>query len=112
MALIGDHCGLCSVRGLCDTYWGSGTTATAKVPEGTWYDLTGTVVREHGVKSFVLQEAKTNAEVLVRTPTPSYAVPMDRDIRILGARRVVDPDDEEALIAAVASVSEILVVDE
>ena len=82
------------------------------MPEGTWYDLTGTVVREHGVKSFVLQEAKTNAEVLVRTPTPSYAVPMDRDIRILGARRVVDPDDEEALIAAVASVSEILVVDE
>ncbi len=112
VALIGDHCGLCSVRGLCDTYWAGGTTATAKVPEGTWYDLAGTVVREHGVKSFGLQEAKTNAEVLVRTPTPSYAVPMNRDIRILGARRVVDPDEEEALIAAVASVSEILVLDE
>lgn len=111
-ALIGDHCDLCSVRGLCDTYWAAGTTATAKVPEGAWYDLAGTVVREHGVKSFVLQEAKTNAEVLLRTPTPSYAVPMDREIRILGARRVVDPDEEEALIAAVASVSEILVVDQ
>lgn len=110
-ALIGDHCGLCSVRGLCDTYLASGTTATAKVSEGAWYDLAGTVVREHGVKSFVLQEARTNAEVLVRTPTPSYAVPIGRDIRILGARRVVDPDEEEALIAAVASVSEILVVD-
>ncbi|MBK9474656.1 MAG: PD-(D/E)XK nuclease family protein [Tetrasphaera sp.] len=112
VALIGDHCGLCSVRGLCDTYWSTGTTATAEVSEETWYDLAGTVVREHGVKSFVLQEAKTNAEVLVRTPTPSYAVPMDRDIRILGARRVIDPDEEDALIAAVASVSEILVVDE
>lgn len=112
VALIGDHCGLCSVRGLCDTYWTGGIDATAEVPEGTWYDLAGTVVREHGVKSFVLREAQTNAEVLVRTSTPSYAVPMDRDIRILGARRVVDPDEEEALIAAVASVSEILVVDE
>lgn len=112
VATIGDHCGLCSVRGLCDTYWTSSTTATAKVPEGTWYDLAGTVVREHGVRSFVLQEAKTNAEVLVRTPTPSYAVPLDRNIRILGARRMVDPDEEEALIAAVASVSEVLELDE
>jgi len=108
VAILGDHCGLCSVRGLCDTYWTSGTTATTKVPEGTWYDLAGTVVREHGVRSFVLQEAKTSAEVLVRTPTPSYTVPMDRDIRILGARRVVGPDEEGALIAAVASVSEVL----
>lgn len=112
VAVIGDHCGLCSVRGLCDSYWATGNAATATVAAGTWYDLAGTVVREHGVKSFVLKEARTNAEVLVRTPTPSYAVPMDRDIRILGVRREVDPDEEEALIAAVASVSEILELDE
>ncbi|MEI2825786.1 MAG: PD-(D/E)XK nuclease family protein [Dermatophilaceae bacterium] len=112
VAIMGDHCGLCSVRGLCDSYWATSATVTATAAEETWYDLAGTVVREHGVKSFVLREARTNTEVLVRTPTPSYAVPMDRDIRILGARRVADPDEKEALIAAVASVSEILVLDE
>ncbi len=111
VTILGDHCGLCSVRALCDPYWVAGTTATANVADGTWYDLAGRVIREHGVKSFVLREAKTNAEVLVRTPTPSYAVPMDRDIRILGARRVVDPDEDEALIAAVGSVSEVLELD-
>ncbi|MHA7861538.1 PD-(D/E)XK nuclease family protein [Tessaracoccus sp. Y36] len=107
-AIVADHCGLCSVRGLCDTYWASRTVPTVEVAEGAWYDLTGTVVREHGVKSFVLREAGTNSEVLVRTPTPSYAVTMDREIRIIGARRVVDADEEDALIAAVASVSEVL----
>lgn len=111
-AILGDHCGRCSVRGLCDTYWAAGTTATARLAEGTWYDLAGTVVREHGVKSFVLQEAATNAEVLVRTPTSSYPVPVGRNVRILGARRVVDPDEEDALIAAVASVSEVLELDD
>lgn len=109
-AIVGDHCGLCSVRALCDTYWTAGTSATAEVAEGSWYDLAGTVLREHGVKSFLLREARTNAEVLVRTPSPSYALPTGGDIRVLGARRVVDPDEEDVLIAALASVSELVLV--
>ena len=31
-----------------------------------------------------------------------------QDIRILGAKRTIDPDEEEALIASVTSVSEVL----
>ena len=34
--------------------------------------------------------------------------PTDQDIRILGAKRTIDPDEEEALIASVTSVSEVL----
>lgn len=106
-ARLGEHCGLCSVRGLCDPYWSTGAAPTAEVSDGTWYDLTGTVMREHGVKSFVLREGRTGSDVLVRTPTPAFALPLGSDIRILGARRVVDPD-EESLIAALTSTSEVL----
>lgn len=108
LAILGEHCGLCSVRGLCDTYWTDGAPRTADVADGVWYDLAGTVMREHGVKSFVLREEKTGLEVLVRTPTTSYAVPMGSKIRILGARRVVDPDEGDALIAVLTSFSEVL----
>jgi hypothetical protein len=107
-ANLGEHCGLCGVRGLCDSYWSKRAPRTAEVSDGNWYDLTGTVVREHGVKSFVLREGRTGSDVLVRTPTPAFALPLGCDIRLLGARRVVDPDDEEALIASLTSTSEVL----
>lgn len=107
-ARLGEHCDLCSVRGLCDPYSSTGAPSTADVSDGTWYDLTGTVMREHGVKSFVLREGRTGSDVLVRTPTPAFALPLGSDIRILGARRVVDPDEEESLIAALTSTSEVL----
>lgn len=41
-------------------------------------------------------------------PTPAFAQPLGSDIRIPGARRVVDPDDEELLTAALTSISEML----
>ena len=107
-AVLGEHCSLCSVRGLCDPYWATGVTPTVDVADGAWYDLAGTVVREHGVKSWVLREAHTGVEVLVRTPTPSFSLTPGHDAQILGARRTVDPDEEEVLIAALASVSEVL----
>lgn len=107
-ARLGEHCGPCRVRGLCGPYWSKGAAPTAEVSDGTWYDLTGTVMREHGVKSFVLREGRTGSDVLVRTPTPAFRLPLGSDIRILGARRVVDPDEEESLIAALTSTSEVL----
>ena len=107
-AKVGKHCGLCSVRGVCGPYWVAGAERTAEVSDGAWYDLTGTVVSEHGVKSFVLREGRTSSHVLVRTPTPAFTLPLGSDIRILGARRVVDSDDEESLIAALTSTSEVL----
>jgi hypothetical protein len=107
-ARLGEHCNLCSVRGLCDPYWSTGAAPTVEVSDGTWYDLTGSVMREHGVKSFVLREGRTGSDILVRTPTPAFALPLGRDIRILGARRVVDADEEESLIAALTSTSEVV----
>lgn len=103
----GEKCGLCSVRGLCGPYW-SGAARTVEVSDGTRYDLAGIVIREHGVKSFVLRESRTGAEVLVRTPTPAITLPLGKSIRILGARRMIDPDEEESLIAAFTTSSEVL----
>ena len=108
VARLGEHCGLCSVRGLCDPYWAKGAARTAEVSDGAWYDLTGRVLREHGVKSFVLREGRTGSEVLVRTPTPAFTLPLGSDIRILGARRVLDPDEGGSLIAALTNNSEVV----
>lgn len=108
LAVIGEHCVTCNVRGLCDAYWRGGPPNTSDVADGEWYDLHGTVVREHGVKSWMLRETGSGRELLVRTPSPSFSLPTDQDIRILGAKRTIDPDEEEALIASVTSVSEVL----
>jgi hypothetical protein len=108
LAVIGEHCAMCNVRGLCDAYWGGGAPNTSDVADGGWYDLHGTVVREHGVKSWVLRETGSGRELLVRTPNPSFSLPTDQDVRILGAKRTIDPDEEETLIASVTSVSEVL----
>lgn len=107
-ANVGDHCRLCGVRGLCSAYWVTGAVSTITVSDGTWYDLAGKVVREHGAKSFILCEDRTGSDVLVRTPTPAFGLPLGSDIRILGVRRVVDPDEEESLIAMLTSTSEVL----
>jgi hypothetical protein len=105
---LGEHCGRCNVRGLCDLYWASEAALTAEVTDGAWYDIAGKVVREHGVKSFVLREGRTGNDVLVRAPTPALTLTVGRDVRILGVRRVVDPDEEESLIAALTGTSEVL----
>ena len=65
------------------------------------------MVREHGVKSWVLRETPSGQEVLVRTLAPSYTLPLGHDVRILGARRIVDPDEEQVLIASLATSSEV-----
>jgi hypothetical protein len=110
LAVLGEHCTMCNVRGLCDTYWGGGALNTADVADGGWYDLQGTVVRQHGVKSWVVRETRGGREVLVRASNPSFTLPIGHDVRILGAKRTIDLDEEETLIASVTSVSEVLQV--
>jgi hypothetical protein len=104
--VVGAHCGVCNVRVLCDAYWSTGTQKTADVAGGARFDLEGIVVRQHGVKSWVLRESKTGSEVVVRTASPSTTLPVGETIRILGARRTVDRDGTAALIASLASTSE------
>lgn len=110
LAVVGEHCALCNVRGLCDAYWTDVAPNTSDVADGGWYDLHGTVVREHGVKSWVLRETGSGRELLLRTPNSSFMLTADEDVRILGVKRTIDPDEEETLIASVTTVSEVLQV--
>lgn len=105
-AVVGEQCGRCSVRMLCDAYWERAAPTASDVADGAWIDLQGTVVREHGVKSWLIRESRAGHEVLVRTPKPSVALPVGKTVRILGARRTVDPDNEDDLIASLTSTSE------
>ena len=107
-AHVGEQCDICSVRGLCSGYWSERAPETSNVRDGDWYDLQGTVVREHGVKSWVVRETQSGKDVLVRTPTPSFTLSVGSDVRLLGARRTVDPDEEDALVASLTSASEVL----
>lgn len=109
-AVVGEQCGTCDVRGLCDAYWEGGAPNTVDVVDGGWYDVEGTVLREHGVKSWVLRERRTGSDLLVRTPHPSFTLPVGEQVRILGVKRTIDPDEVDALIASVNSSSEILSV--
>lgn len=38
-AVVGEQCGSCSVRALCDAYWKSGAPRTAEMVDGAWFDL-------------------------------------------------------------------------
>ncbi|EXJ52039.1 PD-(D/E)XK nuclease family protein [Microbacterium sp. MRS-1] len=109
-AVVGEQCGACDVRGLCDAYWEGGASNTVDVVDGGWYDVEGTVLREHGVKSWVLRERRTGSDLLVRTPRPSFTLPVGEQVRILGVKRTIDPDEADALIASANSSSEILSV--
>ena len=71
-----------------------------------WFDLQGEVVRKNGIKSWVIQTKPGESQVLMRTASPSQTFPVGRTIRVLGVRRVVDPDEPELLIAALGSSSE------
>lgn len=106
-AIVGEQCAQCSVRMLCDAYWERGAPQIEDVVDGAWFDLQGTVVREHGVKSWVIRDSRAGREVLVRTPKPSVTLPAGKTVRILGVRRTVDADNEDALIASLTTASEI-----
>lgn len=107
-AVVGEQCGTCDVRGICDAYWERGTFNTIDVADGDWYDVEGTVLREHGVKSWVLRERRTGSDLLLRTPRPSFTLPVGERVRILGVKRTIDPDEPDALIASMTSSSEII----
>lgn len=111
-ARVGEQCDTCFVRGLCGPYWAHRAAKAGDVADGAWFDLQGTVVRAHGVKSFVLQETRGGATVLVRTPMPGFDLPIGKRVRILGARRTVDPDDGESLIASLSHAAEVYRVED
>ncbi|MEU4603495.1 PD-(D/E)XK nuclease family protein [Kribbella sp. NPDC023972] len=106
-----ETCPYCQVRHLCEDYWTSEAADPASVTAGAWFDLEGTVTAQQGIKSWRIEsEAGVYPPLLLRTPAPSVSLPLGARIRLLGVRKVTDPDDPSALIGALTSTSEIYVV--
>jgi hypothetical protein len=105
-ARLSDGCRLCGVRPLCADYWADPATAAVPSADGEWFDVEGTVAGQHGAKSWFVQLDGGRGSILVRMASPSETLPLGRSVRLLGVRRVVDPDDPDALIAAMGASTE------
>lgn len=105
-----DHCRLCGVRPLCADYWDHYSTEPIPSSDGEWFDLEGRVTSQHGAKSWVVEATSGHGPILVRTPSTFETLPLDRSVRLLGVRRVIDPDDPDALIAAMGASTETFVL--
>jgi RecB family exonuclease len=100
-ARLSDRCSRCSVRPLCHDYWVDRAAAVVPETEGTWFDLEGLVASQHGPKSWIVQPEGKRRQVLIRTPSPTDTLPLGKSLRFVGVRRVIDPDDPDAVIAAI-----------
>ncbi len=107
-----DTCAFCHVRHLCGDYWEKVAPSPAEVPAREWFDIEGKVLRQNGVKSWVVKSEQGGHEVLVRTPNPSKSLPVGKRIRVLGVRKVEDPDRNELVIVALGNGSETYIVTE
>lgn len=108
-----ETCRFCPVRHLCTEFWQEIAPSPSTVPTGDWFDLEATVIRQNGVKSWVVESTHGGVEMLVRTPSPSITLPIGKRVRVLGVREV-DEDHErpEVVIAALGSSSETYVLAE
>ena len=108
-----ETCQFCHVRHLCTEFWQEIAPSPSAVATGDWFDLEATVIRQNGVKSWVVESTHGGVEMLVRTPSPSITLPIGKRIRVLGVRKV-DEDHErpEVVTAALGSSSETYVLAE
>ena len=99
------------MRPLCADYWADRSTSAVPSIDGEWFDVEGKVASQHGAKSWIVEPAARRGPILVERlhrPTSSRSAVLSR---LLGVRRVVDPDDPDALIAATGGSTEIFGTD-
>jgi hypothetical protein len=105
----GDYCTFCAVRPLCTAYWPT-TPEPAALKGGTWFDFEGTVVERNGIKSWWLHDlSPRKSPLLLRTTSANHAFESGQRLRLLGLRRVEDPESDVA-VAVLAQTSEVFVV--
>jgi PD-(D/E)XK nuclease superfamily len=89
-------CRLCSVRQLCDDYWGSAAIDAALTPQG-FGDREGTVISQNGPRSWVI-EVESVRRSLLRTPTEDPGFRVGDRVRLLGAALARDDDSGDETI--------------
>ena len=98
-------CQSCQVRHLCDTYWPSIPPKPTEATTEKWFDFEGRTLRPQGNRSWFL-ETDDGTQVLVRTVESNVPFPAGDRVRLLGVRRIIDPDKDASLVIAMVSTSE------
>lgn len=99
-------CQFCPVRHLCDAYWTSIPPAVPMATTEEWFDFEGRVLAPHGNRSWFFECNDATAQVLVRTAEPNVAFPLGGRVRLLGVRRIIDPDYEGRRVISMVNTSE------
>ena len=103
----GEHCALCDVRVLCDSYWTENAQLTSEIRDGEWYDIEGTMLPDSSARSWELLETRTGEVVTLRTNTTIERPPNDCRVRVLGVRRVINEEEPDSRTVAMAASSEV-----
>jgi hypothetical protein len=101
-------CGWCSVRHLCDPYWGalSPGAAVAATRAGTIFaDCEGVLLRPNGPRSWILRLEPEHIEVLLRTPTEAPCFDAGDRVRLLNVACGYEGDSNQ-VIATITQGSE------
>ena len=107
-AQVGEHCGFCSVRTLCSTYW-QFRPDPAGLKDGDFFDFEGVVADQNGIKSWWLQGVGGYRRLLLRTSSAHQEFESGQRLRLLGLVRDEDPETD-AVVAVLTQNSEVFVV--
>ena len=111
VAILGDHCRWCPVKGLCGDYWAAAPTPRG-LADGAWFDYEGVVGPAHGVRSrWMLDSPSGTRELLLRTSASSPPLELGTRVRIVGLRREIDSEIDASVIAQLPATAEVFLLD-
>ena len=99
-----DTCRDCDVRHLCGDYWSAIAPDPATLTDGTRFDCQGTVGTRNGQHSWWLHsQGNGRPDLLLQAPPAGPELTTGRRIRILGLRRIDEPESRAAMAAITGS---------
>lgn len=85
-------CRFCTVRQLCEVYWGAEGMRVSPGSAGDWFDIEGVIGARNGTRSWWLERTAGESDLLLRTPNEEPPFSSGDRVRILAVRYDVLPD--------------------
>ncbi len=105
-------CGLCGVRQLCEDYWMGLPRLEANSQIGSdpgWFDFEGAVMERNGPRSWLIDAARGETTLLLRTTTETVPFKVGDHVRLLDLHRDIDPESTLP-IGTLSHISEVFAV--